>query len=136
MTLTDAVALVALLDVRDSYHFDALNALDRLSNEVMLTTMACLTEAMYLLFNQGGYAYQAELWNLRANGQLALHICTQNELDRMAVLMEQYNDTPMSLADASLIATAESLELRSVFTFDSDFYIYRLIDGSALEIIR
>ena len=136
MTLTDAVAIVALLDVRDSYHFDALNALDRLSDEVMLTTMACLTEAMYLLFQQGGYAYQARLWDLRATGQLSLHICTQDELDRMAVLMEQYNDTPMSLADASLIAAAESLELRSVFTFDSDFYIYRLADGSALEIIR
>ena len=136
MTLTDTGPMVALLDDDDSYHFDALAALDRLSDELMLTTIACLTEAMYFLENRGGHAYQARLWDLRATGQLALHICTQDELDRMAVLMEQYNDTPMSLADASLIATAESLELRSVSTFDSDFYIYRLIDGSALEIIR
>ena len=136
MTLTDAVALVALLDVRDSYHFDALNALDRLSDEVMLTTMACLTEAMYFLFRRGGHPYQARLWDMRATGQLALHNSADDEIDRMTALMAQYNDTPMSLADAPLIATAESLALRSVFTFDSDFYIYRLADGSALELIH
>ena len=136
MILTDTGPMVALLDDDDSYHFDALDALDRLSGEPMLTTMACLTESMYLLFSQRGYAYQAALWDLRATGQLSLHNSMDDEIDRMAVLMEQYNDTPMSLADASLIATAESLALRSVFTFDGDFYIYRLIDGSALEIVR
>lgn len=136
MILTDTGPLVALLDVRDSYHSESLEALNRLSEEPMLTTMACLTESMYLLFSQGGYAYQAALWDLRATGQLSLHNSTDDEIDRMAVLMEQYNDTPMSLADASLIATAENLELRSVFTFDSDFYIYRLADGSALEIVH
>ena len=136
MILTDAGSLVALLDTRDSYHFDALDALSRLSGEPMLTTMACLTEAMYLLYKQGGYAYQARLWDLRATGQLSLHNSTDDEIDRMAALMEWYNDTPMSLADASLIATAEALSLHNTFTFDSDFYIYRLADGSALEIIR
>ena len=136
MILTDTGPLVALLDTRESYHFDALDALDRLSGEPMLTTMACLTEAMHFLFKQGGYPYQARLWDLRATGQLSLHNSTDDEIDRMAALMAQYSDTPMSLADASLIATAESLALHSVFTFDSDFYIYRLADGSALELIH
>ena len=54
----------------------------------------------------------------------------------MAALMRQYSDTPMDLADASLIAVAESQSLRRVFTLDGDFYIYRLADGSALEIVR
>lgn len=136
MILTDTGPIVALLDVRDSYHAESLDALNRASSRPLLTTLPCLTEAMHLLGNQRGYAYQAALWNLRATGQLALHNSTHEEIDRMAVLMEQYSDTPMSLADASLIATAESLDLRSVFTFDSDFYVYRLNDGSALEIIR
>jgi predicted nucleic acid-binding protein len=53
----------------------------------------------------------------------------------MAALMAQYRDTPMDLADASLVAVAESLRLRRVFTIDSDFYVYRLADGSALEVL-
>ncbi|MCG3163996.1 MAG: hypothetical protein JMDDDDMK_05455 [Acidobacteria bacterium] len=54
----------------------------------------------------------------------------------MRALMAQYADTPMDLADASLVAAAESLALRRVFTLDDDFYIYRLADGSTLEIVR
>ncbi len=42
----------------------------------------------------------------------------------------------MDLADASLIAAAEALSLKRIFTIDSDFYVYRLADGSSLEVIR
>lgn len=38
--------------------------------------------------------------------------------------------------DASLVVVAESLDLRRVFMLDDDFYIYRLADGSTLEIVR
>jgi len=39
----------------------------------------------------------------------------------------------MDLADASLIAAAETLNATRIFTLDSDFHTYRLADGSALE---
>jgi len=41
-----------------------------------------------------------------------------------------------SLADASLMAVAESRGIRDIFSIDSDFYIYRLADGSVLNVIR
>lgn len=41
----------------------------------------------------------------------------------------------MDYADASLIATAESLNLTRILTFDSDFLFYRLQDGPTLEIL-
>lgn len=53
----------------------------------------------------------------------------------MAALMEKYENVPMDLADASLIAVAESRSLNRIFTVDSDFNIYRLVDGSALTVI-
>jgi predicted nucleic acid-binding protein len=52
---------------------------------------------------------------------VVLHDLTPAEADRMAALMAQYQDTPMDLADASLIVVAESRTLRRVFTTDSDF---------------
>jgi predicted nucleic acid-binding protein len=91
---------------------------------------------MYLLGSVGGYQYQAELWRLWQAGRLALHDLNSSELQRMSTLMEKYRDTPMDLADASLVVVAESLTLRRVFTLDRDFYIYRLADGTALEVIR
>jgi len=135
MTLTDTGPLVALLDADDSSHAACMAVAGRLPSGPLLTTWVCFTEAMYLLSAVGGYRYQASLWGLRAAGRLALHDLTPAEADRMATLMAQYRDTPMDLADASLVAVAESQGLRRVFTLDSDFYVYRLADGSALEVV-
>lgn len=135
MTLTDTGPLVALLDADDPYHAACVAAVQRLPSDPLLTTWVCFAEAMYLLGAVGGYRYQATLWHLRATGRLVLHDLTLVEADRMAALMEKYRDTPMDLADASLVAVAESCSLRRVFTTDTDFYIYRLADGSALEVV-
>ena len=132
MILTDT----GPLDADDQHHTTCVAALHRLPPEPLLTTWVCLTEAMYLLGAVGGYRYQAALWELRVSGRLSLHTLTPAEADRMAALMEQYRDTPMDLADASLVAVAESLSLHRVFTVDTDFYIYRLADGSTLEVVR
>jgi predicted nucleic acid-binding protein len=44
--------------------------------------------------------------------------------------MELYADHPMDLADASLVAAAEALGTRSVFTIDrEDFETYRVRRG-------
>jgi uncharacterized protein len=53
----------------------------------------------------------------------------------MEDLMRQYRDVPMDLADASIVAVAESLHLRRLFSLDGDFRIYRLLDGTAMEIV-
>jgi hypothetical protein len=90
---------------------------------------------MYLLFRAGGYPAQATLWGLWAAGRLVLHDLTRDEMKRMAALMDKYSDKPMDLADASLVAAAERLRIRRVFTLDGDFRVYRLADGSAFELI-
>lgn len=101
----------------------------------LLTTWPCFTEAMYLLGQSGGYRRQAALWALRSGGKLQLHDLSPEETDRADALMEQYSDTPMDLADASLVAAAEKLEFRRVFTIDGHFRFYRLPDGSVLEMV-
>lgn len=60
-------------------------------------------------------------------------------LTRAFELMERYADHPMDLADASLVAAAESLGTRQVFTIDrKDFGTYRVRRGHrhlAMEIV-
>ncbi len=53
---------------------------------------------------------------------------------RMRSLMEKYRDTPMELADASLVALAEARGLKRIFTLDSDFYVYRIGDLEPFEV--
>jgi predicted nucleic acid-binding protein len=135
MILTDTGPLVGLLDKDDSRHAACVEAAKGLPPGALLTTWCCFTEAMYLLGEVGGYRYQSELWRLRTAGRLVFHDLAAVEIDRMAALMEKYRDAPMDLADASLMVVAESCSLRRVFTLDSHFRIYRLTDGSSLDLI-
>ena len=136
MILTDAGALVALNNDDDPDHSRCMEVLERMpSDQRLITTWPCVAESMHFLGRRGGYAYQSRLWDMIKSNRVILHEPTPAEVNRMAQLMERYADTPMDLADASLIAAAETLGLRQVFTIDKDFYIYRLSDGSALEAI-
>jgi len=48
--------------------------------------------------------------------------------------MQKYADAPMDFADASLVATAETLRLRRVFTLDHHFRAYR-VDGDYFDVV-
>jgi uncharacterized protein len=90
---------------------------------------------MYLLGVGSGWQAQAQLWGWIRVGRLVLAETTPAMLMRMPALMEQYNDVPMDLADASLVALAEERRLRQVFTLDSDFHVYRLPGGLPFEVV-
>lgn len=135
MILTDTGPLVALLDKDDVGHSACVEVATRLRSGPLLTTWPCFTEAMYLLGAVGGYRYQSSLWKLWQARRLVLHELEDFEIDQMTRSMEKYADAPMDLADASLVAVAESRGLRRVFTLDGHFRFYRLSDGSTLEIV-
>ena len=90
---------------------------------------------MYLLFKAAGYPGQEALWQWRTDGRLLLRDLTKDETDYMAALMNKYRDLPMDLADASLVAAAEQLGTKTIFSLDKDFHIYRLRDGSAFKVV-
>jgi hypothetical protein len=135
VTLTDTGPLVALINRNDPNHVVCIAAARRLPAGPLITTWPCFTEAMYLLFQAGGYPAQAELWRWRAAGRLGLLDPAESETDRMALLMDKYRDRPMDLGDASLVAVAEHRAMRRLFTLDGDFHVYRLMDESALDCV-
>ena len=135
MTLVDTGPLVALINRNDPNHATCVLATKGLPANPLMTTWACFTEAMYLLFRANGSQAQAELWHWLSAGRLVLHDLGIAEMARMAALMSKYRDRPMDLADASLMAAAENLGLHRVFSIDSDFRIYQLADGSVLELV-
>lgn len=59
-------------------------------------------------------------------GVITLHDPGENEWERVRTLMHTYSDAPMDLADASLVAAAERLGVKQVFTVDRHFYAYRI----------
>ena len=134
--LTDTGPLIALMDESDKYHASCVQVISRLPKAPLLTTWACFTETMYFLYETGGFYYQERLWRMRREGRLILLEMMITEADRMDSLMSVYQNVPMDLADASLVAVAENRGIHRLFTLDSDFHIYVLADGSVLEVVR
>lgn len=132
--LCDAGPLVALIDRSDKNHRRCLQVLAIL-RAPLLTTWPCFTEAMYLLARYGGHPAQDILWSYVEDGTLTFHLSSESEQKQMRVLMQQYKDTPMDLADASLVAAAEILNVTEIFTTDSDFYVYQIRGNIAFHVV-
>ena len=132
--LCDAGPLIALIDPDDPNHDRCRSSLPNFSLP-LITTWPAFTEAAYFLHRSGGWPHQEHIWGFVEDETLELHVPSPAEVRRMRELMEQYRDIPMDLADASLVATAETRRLRRIFTLDSHFRAYRLRDGSAFEVV-
>lgn len=126
MILTDAGPIVAIIDRGETHHEACVACLSELSAP-MLTTWPAFTEAMYLLGEAGGWAAQQALWSLVKNADVEIAAPGGEQVRRMQRLMEKYQDRPMDLADASLVALAEERGLTDVFTLDQGhFRTYRM----------
>jgi uncharacterized protein len=90
---------------------------------------------MYLLADAGGWPAQRALWQMLERGALQVLDLEEAEINRSRALMEKYRDTPMDLADASLVALAEGRGLKRVFTLDSDFSVYRFRGRERFELL-
>jgi len=78
---------------------------------------------------------QRKLWDYILTGLVKFHLPDNNEEQRIAALMEQYRDRPVDLADASLVAAAETLNDSRIMTQDHDFHIYRFRGNRDFEIL-
>lgn len=134
MTLTDAGPLVALIDADEADHTRCRNALSTLRLP-LVTTWPAFTEAMYLLSRVDGSAGSTALWRLLLSGRLEVADLGQPAVERASRLMAKYADLPMDLADATIVALAEHLGERRVFTLDDDFRVYRLHGRQHFEVI-
>jgi predicted nucleic acid-binding protein len=132
--LVDAGPLVALIDRGEPDHEQCVEALERLTAP-MVTTWPALTEAIYLVGGAGGWKAQEALWKLLERGDLQLVPLDDALQKRTRALMRKYRDTPMDLADATLVAVAEALDVARVFTLDRDFQIYRWKGRRKFELV-
>jgi len=137
MILVDTGPLVALFDPQDQQHNLCRGTLQQI-RESIVTTIPVLTEAFHLL---GPASIGSDrLREFIVEGAMSVWFLDRAWLTRAFSLMETYADHPMDLADASLIAAAEALRTRRIFTLDrKDFQTYRVLRGHRsypVEIIR
>ena len=135
MILIDTVPLVSLVDKADKDKHQKSVSIFRSLRQPLITTWPCLTEALYFLGDRRGWQGQQSLWILFIRGSIRIYTPDDDEWTRVRELMEQYQDTPMDFADASLVALAERKGIKTVFTNDSDFRVYKIHGKDSFDII-
>lgn len=87
------------------------------------------------MLGSDGWPAQQGVWQLVFAKKLMIHPLDDDDVRRTYELMHRYKDLPMDVADASLVAAAEALDISRVFTLDSDFRIYKLFGRKAFTLI-
>ena len=122
--LIDTGAILAIVDARDRWHSDCLEAL-RSIRVPLFTTEAVLTEAFHLAGKNPNDVDKT--WRFVRSGALTVCPVGDSDLPDIQALMAQYADRPMDFADATLVHLAARERLSTILTIDhDDFETYRL----------
>jgi uncharacterized protein len=132
--LIDTGPLLAAFNRRDQHHAFVVGIM-RQHNQPFMTTMAVMTEIMYLARERLGSHVQDKLFVMIERGDILVEHTTSTDFSRIAELMQKYRDLPMDFADATLVALAERIGSKRIFTIDSDFLLYCWQDKHAFELI-
>ena len=131
MILIDTSFIVGLISASDQLHRQCLIASASITEEV-ITTWPCITEAMYLL----KHPHAKEILRVQIEaGIWSVYAPQAQDLMRACDLMRLYADTPMDFADASLVALAETLNIRRILTWDRHFYVYLIHNEIPFEML-
>jgi predicted nucleic acid-binding protein len=131
--LLDTGPLVAIASPRDPDHEACLAQMQSLKPP-LLTTWAVLTEADYLLRNQGDS--RDKLYSAGAAGMFEVALIEQDSLTWIADFLRRYDNIEAQLADATLVYLAEHEGIDTVFTLDRrDFSVYRFGKNRTFKII-
>ena len=79
---------------------------------------------------------QKQLGKLLLDELLIIYPIQKHDYNRLLELMEQYQDRPMDLADATLVLVAERTGDRQILTLDSDFLFYRISNQASFDVIQ
>lgn len=129
-TLIDAGPIIALFDKDDQYHPQVMDFMKNFRGR-LVSTWAVLTEVSYMLdFNK---QTQLDFIDWVGEGGIELFNLEQWQLTKVREIMYRYSDLPADFADASLLATAETKNIDSIISLDSDFAVYKLNSGKSLS---
>ena len=135
MLIVDTGVLLAAADTSDPDHETCA---ELLANETgpLRTTALVLAETAYLIGRQLGPAAEAAFFRAVEARELEIETLTNDDLTRIADLVEKYVDLPLGGTDASVIAIAERFNETRVATLDRrHFAVVRPKHTQTFEIV-
>jgi predicted nucleic acid-binding protein len=115
LAVVDAGPLYAAADADDQDHDASRAALMRADLRLVVPALV-IAEATYFVWKRLGAPAESRF--IRGIGELDVEGPTGKDFERMADLIDQYADFPLSGTDASVVALAERLGAAVVITLD------------------
>ena len=133
--IADTGALLALIDRDDKHHQPMVHFVTN-SQETFIVPSPIVTELCYMLVEH--ISTEAEITFLRAltNREMVLEHFTLNDLNRAIEILEQYRDAELGMVDATVMAMAERMKIKTILTVDHrDFGLFRPINCEAFTLV-
>lgn len=117
MLIIDAGPLYAAAATQDNDHRRCVELLTQAKGPLLVPELV-VTEVSYLLNDRIGPHAELAFAHSLAAGELIAEPVLDSEWQRIAELLEQYEDLPLGMADASLVALAERHNATQVASLD------------------
>ncbi|MCK5827727.1 PIN domain-containing protein [Candidatus Bipolaricaulota bacterium] len=121
----DTSAFYALADESDHNHARAKDAYESLIKERLVTTDYVLLECWFLIGRHLGRLKAIKFWDAMRSGIVDMINGNSQGLDQARAIIDRFPDQDFSLVDASSFATMEREGIKTAFTFDAHFRVYR-----------
>jgi predicted nucleic acid-binding protein len=135
MIVVDSGPLLAIATPTDRYHDVCSNALAS-AHEPLVVSPFVIVEVAHLLNVKAGPTATAAFVRSLADGSLVVPELVAEDFERSASLIETYASLNIGLVDASVIALAERLDIKTVMTVDRrHFTVVRPRHVAAFELV-
>jgi predicted nucleic acid-binding protein len=134
--LIDTSFLLAAFYERDVNHAKAMAVQHRLLKEERIIPMPVLQETFFMVNARVSYmraisAFESLQQSLAQNIEII-----PDDLQRMSKIMRQYRDAEFDFTDCAIMALAERLNIRHIYTFDRrDFSLFMPRHCDHLELL-
>lgn len=115
--VADTGVLYALMDRSDAWHERVVKWWESNTRPIVVP-VTVLPEVTYLLQKRIGAGAELAFVRAVANGEFMTEPVDPDDYDRIAEVMDEYEDFPLGFVDASIVALAERLEARELLTTD------------------
>ncbi len=114
--LLDTGFLLAVLDADDQMHEACVEIL--LQEPAPLLPEVVLPELAYMVLRELGYETLTTFLRSLSRGEMTIERITSTDLSRTAEILEKYADSGIDFVDGAIMAVAERLKIKQIFTLD------------------
>jgi uncharacterized protein len=133
--LVDTSFLYSLASRKDRLHTACLSVAQSIRTSLLIP-VTVLPEVTYLIESRLGHQAMRQFVHSTRNPAWNFTALLDSDLERAAELLEQYQDAKLDFVDATIVATAERLNVRRILTLDRrHFEMIRPRHCAAFEIL-